>query len=143
MVYKLIYLKYRCSISLLTDCDNTVNFQGLLGSGSGLNFYIFTAVNLKKVINQFVAFGQTTYVKGRYIGESFRVIQDLTDFTRISYEICNSQHVFTYEVFMKSRFTKSCNKRIIPQGLVTYLREVCRILLTFVDPQVYQSLIKR
>ena len=38
------------------------------------------AVRLKKVINKLIAYDQTAYVQGRYIGESTRVIQDLIDF---------------------------------------------------------------
>ena len=38
------------------------------------------AVRLKKVINKLIAYDQTAYVQGRYIGESIRVIQDLIDF---------------------------------------------------------------
>ena len=38
------------------------------------------AVRFKKVINKLIAYDQTAYVKGRYIRESIRVIQDLIDF---------------------------------------------------------------
>ena len=38
------------------------------------------AVRLKKVINKLIAYEQTAYVQGRYIGESIRVIQDLIEF---------------------------------------------------------------
>ena len=38
------------------------------------------AVRLKKVINKLIAYDQTAYVQGRYIGKSIRVIQDLIDF---------------------------------------------------------------
>ena len=38
------------------------------------------AVRLKKVISKLIAYDQTAYVQGRYIGESIRVIQDLIDF---------------------------------------------------------------
>ena len=35
---------------------------------------------LKKVINKLIAYDQTVYVKGPYIGGSIRVIRDLIDF---------------------------------------------------------------
>ena len=38
------------------------------------------AMSLKKVISKLIAYDQTAYVQGRYIGESIRVIQDLIDF---------------------------------------------------------------
>ena len=38
------------------------------------------AVRLKKIINKLIAYDQTGYVQGRHIGESIRVIQDLTEF---------------------------------------------------------------
>ena len=38
------------------------------------------AMRLKKIINKPIAYDQTAYVQGRYIGESIRVIQDLIDF---------------------------------------------------------------
>ena len=37
-------------------------------------------MRMKEVINQLILHDQTAYVKGRYIGESIRFIQDLMDY---------------------------------------------------------------